>query len=83
MIEPVIIETIIWLHRTHNLIYRQSVFSQPRVVNTYNESLGYTEYNASLQMNYQLALLNSYLKQTPSPTWDVNENGAARSIYHQ
>ncbi len=53
-------------------------FSQPRVVNTYNESLGYTEYNASLQMNYQLALLNSYLKQTPSPTWDVNENGAAR-----
>ena len=55
----------------HNLIYRQSVSRN-------NESLGYTEYNASLQMNYQLALLNSYLKQTPSPTWDVNENGAAR-----
>lgn len=58
-------------------------FSQPRVVNTYNESLGYTEYNASLQMNYQLALLNSYLKQTPRRRGMLTKMGPPESIYHQ
>lgn len=73
------------INRNNHLVslYAQSYlpsekFSLPVVINNYNEDSGYTEYNASIQMSYQLNWLPSYFRANPDTTLNVIDNGAAR-----